>query len=119
MKILVLKFGGSSVGTIERIKKIANIIIRYTYIQIIASFYLLSIVINKFFIYSDQDNIQTKSKDDPPLNFIKIIALLAFTDLAFSIDSVTAAVAISDQLLLVVTGTIVLSVASCVTSPGD
>ena len=29
MKILVLKFGGSSVGTIERIKKIANIIIRY------------------------------------------------------------------------------------------
>ena len=29
MKILVLKFGGSSVGTIERIKKIANIIISY------------------------------------------------------------------------------------------
>ena len=29
MKILVLKFGGSSVGTIERIKKIANIVISY------------------------------------------------------------------------------------------
>ncbi len=29
MKIIVLKFGGTSVGTIERIKKIANIIIRY------------------------------------------------------------------------------------------
>ena len=29
MKILVLKFGGSSVGTIERIKKIASIIISY------------------------------------------------------------------------------------------
>ena len=44
---------------------------------------------------------------NPPLNFLKIIALLAFTDLAFSVDSVTAAVAISDQLLLVITGTIV------------
>ena len=29
MKIIVLKFGGSSVGTIERIKKIANIIVSY------------------------------------------------------------------------------------------
>ena len=29
MKIIVLKFGGSSVGTIDRIKKIANIVISY------------------------------------------------------------------------------------------
>ena len=29
MKIVVLKFGGTSVGSIERIKKIANIIISY------------------------------------------------------------------------------------------
>ena len=29
MKIVVLKFGGTSVGTINRIKKVANIIIRH------------------------------------------------------------------------------------------
>ena len=29
MKIIVLKFGGSSVGTVERIKKIANIVVSY------------------------------------------------------------------------------------------
>ena len=29
MKIVVLKFGGTSVGTVERIKKVANIIINY------------------------------------------------------------------------------------------
>ena len=29
MKIVVLKFGGTSVGSIERIKKVANIIIGY------------------------------------------------------------------------------------------
>ena len=29
MKIVVLKFGGTSVGTTERIKKVANIIVDY------------------------------------------------------------------------------------------
>ena len=29
MKIVVLKFGGTSVGTIDRIKKVANIIISF------------------------------------------------------------------------------------------
>ena len=29
MKIVVLKFGGTSVGTVDRIKKVANIIIGY------------------------------------------------------------------------------------------
>ena len=29
MKIVVLKFGGTSVGTVERIKKVANIITSY------------------------------------------------------------------------------------------
>ena len=29
MKIVVLKFGGTSVGTTERIKKVANIIVSY------------------------------------------------------------------------------------------
>ena len=29
MKIVVLKFGGTSVGSIDRIKKVANLIIKY------------------------------------------------------------------------------------------
>ena len=29
MKIVVLKFGGTSVGTVDRIKKVANIIASY------------------------------------------------------------------------------------------
>ena len=68
---------------------------------------MLSIVINNFYFSIDQDDPQKELKDDPPVNFIKVISLLAFTDLAFSVDSVTAAVAISDQLLLVITGALV------------
>ena len=30
MKIVVLKFGGTSVGTVDRIKKIADLITNYT-----------------------------------------------------------------------------------------
>ena len=30
MKIVVLKFGGTSVGSIDRIKKVADLIITYT-----------------------------------------------------------------------------------------
>ena len=30
MKIVVLKFGGTSVGSIDRIKKVADLIISYT-----------------------------------------------------------------------------------------
>ena len=29
MKIVVLKFGGTSVGTVDRIKKVADIIVKY------------------------------------------------------------------------------------------
>ena len=29
MKIVVLKFGGTSVGTVDRVKKVANIIVGY------------------------------------------------------------------------------------------
>ena len=41
------------------------------------------------------------------ISLIKVILLLSVTDLAFSIDSITAAVAISDQFLLVITGAII------------
>lgn len=40
----------------------------------------------------------------PAHSLIKIIGLIALTDLAFSLDSVTTAIALSDQLWLVITG---------------
>ncbi len=85
----------------------ASIIIKYSFIQIIASIYLLSLVINKFFWAHDESDIPDLKVNNQSSNMIRVIFLLAITDLAFSIDSVTAAVAISDQLLLVVTGAIV------------
>ena len=39
MKIIVLKFGGTSVGTTDRIKKVAKIIAKYKKIQCNCSFF--------------------------------------------------------------------------------
>ena len=49
-------------------------------------------------------------------SFGRTVLTLAITDLAFSIDSVAAAVAISDQILLVVTGALIGVVALRFTS---
>ena len=48
--------------------------------------------------------------------FLNTVLLLAFTDLAFSIDSVAAAVAISDQILLISAGAFIGIVALRFTS---
>ncbi len=78
-------------------------------IQLIAGMYLLYLSINKLLFLSsstssssDQINVEKTNR-----SFVSVVFILCLTDLAFSIDSVTAAVAISDQYLLVITGAII------------
>ncbi len=85
----------------------ANFIIKYSFIQVLASIYLLSIVSNKYIFSKLNPEHEDQKENIGSTSFLKVTILLAFTDLAFSVDSVTAAVAISDQILLIVTGTIV------------
>jgi len=82
----------------------AQIILRFWFIKIIAGIYLIYLFINKAFVSSDQLLNSKDNNVDDLFKLIQTIFLLAFTDLAFSIDSIAAAVAISDQLLLVITG---------------
>ncbi len=84
----------------------AQWVLRFWPIQLAAGIYLLVLffgkIKEKFFDDSASDVIENSTQSSQPL--FNTIILLAFTDLAFSIDSVAAAVAISDQFLLVVTG---------------
>ncbi len=98
---------GIAISLILRIVLIlgANIIIKYLFVQVLAALYLLYIVVNKFII----EEILKQNDNESPLannsiSFIRVVALICITDLAFSLDSVTAAVAISDQILLVILG---------------
>ncbi len=87
----------------------AQFILNFWPVKLIGGFYLISlsilrlISINENTSNENNDNITDKSES----SIVKIILLLSVTDLAFSIDSITAAVAISDQFLLVITGAII------------
>ena len=99
---------GIAISLIFRIALIlgANIIIKYLFVQVLAASYLMYIVLNKFIFEEDKDN-DINLENSEKSTFIRVVALIAITDLAFSLDSVTAAVAISDQLLLVILGAII------------
>ena len=82
-------------------------ILKYKTLQFVCGFYLLYLFIQKIFIeQKDESEEFTKeiNNTNAKNSLSKAILLIAFTDLAFSIDSITAAVSISDQLLLVITG---------------
>ena len=85
-------------------------LLKYLIIRISAGLYLIylffSNVILKGKNYSDEE-IKKDYSNFNKINFIKVVALLSVTDLAFSIDSITTAVAISDQYILVVTGAVI------------
>tara|TARA_Y100001968_G_C19233792_1_gene655823 strand:+ start:27 stop:737 length:711 start_codon:yes stop_codon:yes gene_type:complete len=98
----------------------AKWILMYWQISLLAGFYLIYLCISKLRL-SIIKNTNSQENVIKPLNnkyntIISTVFLISITDLAFSIDSVTAAVAISDQLLLVITGAFIGVIALRLTS---
>ena len=86
----------------------ANILLDIWIIKIFAGIYLLSIFYQKVISQrAEEDKIPDEQDPSVSSSLLKTVLLLALTDLAFSIDSVAAAVAISDQFLLVFIGAII------------
>ena len=87
----------------------AQFFLNFWPVKLVGGLYLILLSINKFI---NINKIETNENNEA-INFnsrsslLNVILLLAVTDLAFSIDSITAAVAISDQFLLVITGAII------------
>ena len=87
----------------------AQFFLNFWPVKLIGGIYLISLSISKFISLNNNDSnkdINDKS-DNSKFSLFRVILLLSITDLAFSIDSITAAVAISDQFLLVITGAII------------
>ena len=69
--------------------------------------YLIYLFIsNVFFSESDIENLENTETNNS-FKFLRIVALLSLTDFAFSIDSITTAVAISDQYILIIFGALI------------
>ena len=87
----------------------AQFFLNFWPVKLVGGLYLILLSINKFININKKET----NENNEAINFnsrislLNVILLLAVTDLAFSIDSITAAVAISDQFLLVITGAII------------
>ena len=87
---------------------LSNILLKFIIIRIFAGLYLIYLFISNVFyseesVNDDSENNETNNN----FKFLRIVALLSFTDFAFSIDSITTAVAISDQYILIIFGAII------------
>ena len=87
----------------------AQFFLNFWPVKLIGGIYLISLSISKFLSLNNNgsDKNLNKNSEKSNISLFKVILLLSVTDLAFSIDSITAAVAISDQFLLVITGAII------------
>jgi YkoY family integral membrane protein len=87
---------------------LSNILLKFIIIRIFAGLYLIYLFISNVFFDSETDTQESDNdKKNNNFKFLKIVALLSFTDFAFSIDSITTAVAISDQYILIIFGAII------------
>ena len=78
-------------------------VVRYSQVQLLGGLYLLWLALRHF-----QEQFRADDPASAPnrreLNLSSLIAVIALTDLAFSLDSVTAAIAVTDRVWLVVLG---------------
>ena len=112
---------GITISLIFRILLIllSSFLLKFLFIRIFAGFYLIYLFFSNVTLKDKE--IDTTLNDDLSItnekfNFLKVVALLSITDLAFSIDSITTAVAISDQYILIVIGALIGVVALRFTS---
>ena len=86
---------------------LAQWVLRHPPVQILAAAYLLWLFIDHLRTRSDASDEDEPVEGGLSGSLARTVVLLAFTDLAFSIDSVAAAVAVSDQILLISTGAVI------------
>ena len=103
---------GITISLILRILLIllSSFLLKFLFIRIFAGFYLIYLFLSNVTLKNKNiDNSQNNdlSNVNKKFDFLKVVALLSITDLAFSIDSITTAVAISDQYILIVIGALI------------
>lgn len=79
----------------------ASFILQYWQFELAGALYLLWLVGNYFLSPEDADHHHKSFEFN---SFLQAVPLIAFTDLAFSLDSVTTAIAITDKIWLIIAG---------------
>jgi YkoY family integral membrane protein len=88
----------------------ATWVIQFWQFELLGAIYLLWLTVKYFWtrLFANQEiDGQVQNDTKPTCSLWHVVSLIAFTDLAFSLDSVTTAVAIADETWLVLTGCII------------
>ena len=86
---------------------LSNVLLKFILIRVFAGFYLIYLFFSNVFFNLDIENAENGSDNNNNFRFLRVVALLSITDFAFSIDSITTAVAISDQYILIIFGAVI------------
>jgi len=86
---------------------LSNVLLKFILIRVFAGFYLIYLFFSNVFFNSDIENAENGIDNNNNFRFLRVVALLSITDFAFSIDSITTAVAISDQYILIIFGALI------------
>ena len=86
---------------------LSNVLLKFIFIRVFAGFYLIYLFFSNVFLNSDVENAENGTDNKNNFRFLRVVALLSITDFAFSIDSITTAVAISDQYILIIFGAVI------------
>ena len=86
---------------------LSNVLLKFILIRVFAGFYLIYLFFSNVFLNSDIENAENGTVNNNNFRFLRVVALLSITDFAFSIDSITTAVAISDQYILIIFGAVI------------
>ena len=87
---------------------LSNLLLKFIFIRIFAGLYLIYLFFSNVLTSPEVDNAESdKNMIHNKFKFLKVVALLSITDFAFSIDSITTAVAISDQYILIIFGALI------------
>ena len=86
---------------------LSNVLLKFILIRVLAGFYLIYLFFSNVFLNSDIENAENGTDNNNNFRFLRVVALLSITDFAFSIDSITTAVAISDQYILIIFGAVI------------
>ncbi len=79
----------------------ATWVVKYWQFELLGAIYLLWLVINYFISSSNKEEGESKLSYQ---SLWQVVPIIAFTDLAFSLDSVTTAIAIADEIWLIIAG---------------
>ena len=85
---------------------LSNVLLKFILIRVFAGFYLIYLFFSNVFLNSDIENTENGTNNNN-FRFLRVVALHSITDFAFSIDSITTAVAISDQYILIIFGAVI------------